>query len=142
MTTYPNLNIEPELSRIKTREDEIKSLKYQTEKHDHENILESLKIDNEYYRKNYKSINRKKILVIITEILLGLGSAITTSTMSKINPSIGIVLTSAAAFLTCIAIIITNEYISELKIKYRKLRDCTIVITLLHQKTLKKSMIE
>ena len=43
-TTYPNLinlNNEPELLKIKTRDDEIKNLKYQTEKHDHENILKS-----------------------------------------------------------------------------------------------------
>ena len=51
MTTFPNLNNEPELLKIKTRDDEIKNFKYQTEKHDHENILKSLKIDNEYYKK-------------------------------------------------------------------------------------------
>ena len=38
MTNYPNLNNEPKLIKIKTREDENKNLKYQTEKHDHENI--------------------------------------------------------------------------------------------------------
>ena len=31
----------------KTRDDEIKNLNYQTEKHDHENFLKSIKIDNE-----------------------------------------------------------------------------------------------
>ena len=36
-----------------------RNLKNQTEKHDHENILKSLKIDNEYYRK--KSLNKKKV---------------------------------------------------------------------------------
>ena len=54
MTNYPNLNNEPELLKIKTRDDEIKNLKYQTEKHDHENILKSLKIDNECCKKNIK----------------------------------------------------------------------------------------
>ena len=39
MTTYPDLKNEPELLKIKTRDDEIKNSKYQTEKHDHENIL-------------------------------------------------------------------------------------------------------
>ena len=53
MTTYPNLN-EPELLKIKTRDDEIKNLKYQTEKHEFENILKSLKNDNEHYKKKYK----------------------------------------------------------------------------------------
>ena len=60
MTNYPTLSNEPELSKIKTRDDEIKNLKNQTEKHDHENILKSLKIDNENYRKKYKSLNKKK----------------------------------------------------------------------------------
>ena len=45
--TYPNTNNEPELLKRKTRDDEIKNLKYQTEKHDHEIILKSLKNDNE-----------------------------------------------------------------------------------------------
>ena len=51
MTTYRNINNEPELLKIKTRDDEIENLKYQTEKQDHENILKSLKIDNQYYKK-------------------------------------------------------------------------------------------
>ena len=48
MTLYPNLNNEPELLKIKTRDDELESLTYQTEEHDHENILKTLKIDNEF----------------------------------------------------------------------------------------------
>ena len=123
MTTYPNINNEPELLIIKTRDDEIKNLKYQTEKHDHENILKSLKIDNEYYKKQYKNLNEKKVFLIISEILIGSGSAISTSTMSLINPSIGIVLTSSTALLTSLAILITNEYVSKLKLRYTKLRD-------------------
>ena len=51
MSTHSSLNNEPELLKIKTRDDEFKNLKYQTEKHDHENILKSLKLDNEYYKK-------------------------------------------------------------------------------------------
>ena len=47
MSNYPDLKNEPELLKIKTRDDEIKNLKYQTEKHDFENILKSLKNDNE-----------------------------------------------------------------------------------------------
>ena len=142
MTTYPNLNNEPELLKIKTQSDEIKNLKYQTEKHDFENILKSLKNDNESYKKKYKSLNKKKILLIITEILIGSGSSIGTSTMSLINPCIGVVLTSSSALLTSIAILITNEYISKLKIRYTKLRDWINVITLLYERTLMKSMID
>ena len=47
MSTYPNIITEPELLKTKTRDNESRNLKYQTEKHDHENILKSPKIDNE-----------------------------------------------------------------------------------------------
>ena len=87
-------------------------------------------------------MNKKKILLNITEILVGGGSATGTSTMSLINPSTGVVLTSSSALLTSIAILITNEYIKKLKIRYTKLRDWINVMTLLYEKTLKQSMID
>ena len=142
MSTYPDLKNEPELLKIKTKDDQLKELQYKTEKHDHENILKSLKNDNESIKKKYKSLNKKKILLIITEILIGSGSAIGTSTMGLINPSVGFVISSSTALLTSIAILITNEYISKLKIRYTKLRDWINVITLLYEKTLKESMID
>ena len=83
-----------------------------------------------------------KILLIITEILVGSGSAISTSTMSLINPSIGIVLTSSTALLTSFAILITNEHISKLKLRYTKLRDWINFISILYEKTLKESMVD
>ena len=142
MSTYPDLKNEPELLKIKSRDDEIKNLKYQTEKHDHENILKSLKSDSEYYKKKYKNLNKKKVLLIITEILIGSGSAISSSAMTMINPGAGIIISSSTALLTSVAILITNEYISKLKIRYTKLRDWINVITLLYEKTLKESMID
>ena len=143
MSTYPNLkNEDPTLLKITTKDDEIKELKYRTEKHDHENILKSLKSDSESYNKKYKSLNKKKVLLINTEVLIGSGSAITSSTFSLINPSIGIPIASCSALLTSIAILITNEYISKLKIRYTKLRDWINVITLLYEKTLTQSMID
>ena len=142
MSNYPDLKNEPELLKIKTRDEEIKNLKYQTEKHDHENILKSLKVDNDYYKKKYNSLNNKKVLLIISEILVGSGSAISTSVMTMINPSIGIVLTSSTDLLTSLAILITNEYISKLKLRYIKLRDWINFITILYEKTLNQSMID
>ena len=63
MSTYPNininLNIKPEILKTKTRDDEIKNLKYQMEKQDHETILKSLEKFKEYYRKNYKSLKKR-----------------------------------------------------------------------------------
>ena len=142
MSGYPDLKNEPEMLKIKTQADEIKNLKYQTEKHDHENILKSLKVDNEYYKKKYKNRNKKKVLLIITEILIGSASAVGSSSMALINPGAGIVISSSTDLLTSIAILITNEYISKLKIRYTKLRDWINVITLLYEKTLKQSMVD
>ena len=87
-------------------------------------------------------MNKKKILLIITEILVGSASAVGSSTMGLINPGAGIIISSSTALLTSIAILITNEYISKLKIRYTKLRDWINVITLLYEKTLKHSMID
>ena len=111
-------------------------------KHDHQNILKTLKIDNEYYRKKYKSLNKKKILLIVSEVLNGSGSAISTSTMPLINPSIGIVLTSSTALLTSLANLITNEYISKLNLRYTKLRDWINFIRILYEKTSNQSMVD
>ena len=87
-------------------------------------------------------MNKKKILLIITEILIGSGSAIGSSTMGFINSGADIIISSSTALLTSIAILITNEYISKLKIRYTKLRDWINVITLLYEKTLNQSMVD
>ena len=79
--------------------------------------------------------------MIITEFLIDSGSAISTS-LGLNNPGAGIITSSSTALLTSIAILFTNEYISKLKIRYTKLRDWINVITLLYEKTLKKSMID
>ena len=92
MTTDPNLINETELLKIKTRDDESKFLKYQTEKHDHENILNSLKSDNESYKKKYKSLNKKKVLLVITEILVGTGSGVGSSLMAPTKPGARIII--------------------------------------------------
>ena len=100
MTAYPNINNEPELLKIRTRDDEIKNLKYQTEKRDHEYILKSLKIDSEYYKKKYKSLNKKKVLMIASEILIGsAGIAVGSSlTLTGLAPA-GIMCASSISYL-------------------------------------------
>ena len=60
MSTYPNLNNEPDLLKERTTDDESKNLKYQTEKHDHENKLNSPKIYGEYYKKGIKVWIKRK----------------------------------------------------------------------------------
>ena len=118
MSGYPKLKTDDvELLKIKMKDDQLREVQYRQEKYDHENILKYLKVDNEYYKKKYKYLNKKKILLIITEILVGAGSAVGSSSMVLINPGAGIVISSSTALLTSIAILITNEYISKLKIR-------------------------
>ena len=79
MSTYPKLKSDPEFLKIKTKADEIEHLKHETEKHDYENVLKSLKNDNEeYYKKNYKKKEKK-----ITEILIGSASTLGSSKLAK-----------------------------------------------------------
>ena len=54
MIKYPIINIEPELLKIKKRDDEIKNFKHQIEKHDHQNILKCLKTDENIIGRNVK----------------------------------------------------------------------------------------
>ena len=49
---------------MKTKDDEIKELKYKYEKRDYEIIMKSLEIDNDYYKKKYKSVNKRKIFYL------------------------------------------------------------------------------
>ena len=81
-------------------------------------------------------------MLIITEIVVGSGTVIGSSSMALINPGVGFIMSSSTALLTSIAILITNEYISKLKIRYTKLRDWINVIILLYEKTMKESTID
>ena len=62
--------------------------------------------------------------------------------MSLIYPSIGILLTSSTALVTSLAILITNEYNSKLKLRFTKLRDWIKFITIVYEKTLNQSLID
>ena len=62
--------------------------------------------------------------------------------MRLINPGAGNIISSSTALLTSIGILITDEYISKLKLRYTKYRDWINVITLIHEKTLKQSMVD
>ena len=139
--TFPNIS-KPEFFKIKTRDEEIEISKNQTEKHDHENILKSNKNENENYRKKYKSLNKKKVIIIITESLIGAGLTFSSSTLAILNPSVGIIISSSTALLTSIAILITIDYISKLKLRYTKLRDWINFVTILYEKILMESMVD
>ena len=63
----------------------------------HESISKSLKIDNDYYTKKYKRLNKKKVLLIISESLTGFASTINSSSLATLNPSAGITISSSTA---------------------------------------------
>ena len=65
--TCPNLNNDPEILKIKTKDDEIRDLRYKTENYDPENFSKSLRNDNDYYKKRCKSLSKKKVLPFITD---------------------------------------------------------------------------
>ena len=48
-------------------------------------------------KRNINFLKRKKVLFIITEILIRLGSAIGSSTMALINPGAGVNISSSTA---------------------------------------------
>ena len=120
----------------------MKELPYKTDKRDLENVLKSLDIDNEYYRRKHKSLNKKEVLFIITEVFMGSASTINSCTLAILYPSVGVILWSFAALLTCISVLITKEHVLKLKNIYTKLKVWIKVITLLHEKIFKQSMID
>ena len=101
----------------------------------------SPKIDNEQYTKNYKKLNKKKVLLIMTEILIGFASTFSSSTIGLISTGAGNSFSSNTALLTSVAILFTNKYVSKLKIRYTTLTYWINVITLLYKKSLKQSML-
>ena len=82
------------------------------------------------------------MLLIINEISIGSGSTITSSTLSIINAGVGIVISSSTALLTSVAILITIENISKLKLRYTKLRVWINFFTILCEKTLNQSVVD
>ena len=62
--------------------------------------------------------------------------------MSLINPNIGKVLFSSTVLLTSPAILITNENISKLKLRYTNLRGWINFINILYGKSLTQSLID
>ena len=81
--------------------------------------------------------------MIVSEILIGgVGLGVGTGlTIYGLAP-VGVSCAGGISFLSNISTLITNEYFSRLKIRYVKLKDWNHVITLLHEKTLKESMID
>ena len=89
------------------------------------------------------NLNKKKVFMIVSEILIGsvglsVGSGLTISGLAPV----GFLCASSISFLLSISILFTKENLSELKIRYSKLRDWINVITWLYEKILKASMVD
>ena len=72
-----------------------------------------------------------------TEKLIATASTISSSILAVLNPSGGICISCSPALLTSIAVLITEEDLSKLKIRYTKPRAWINVFPLLYQKALK-----
>ena len=131
------------LLKSKTKVDKSKEFEHRAEKHDHENISKSLIVDNDYDQKKYKSLNEKKLIMIVSEFLIGLfgldvGSGLT---LLGLVP-VGVMCVSSFSFLSSISALMTKECFSKLKIRYTKLWDWINVVSLLYGKILKQSMVD
>ena len=93
-------------------------------------------------KKNNGSLNTKKVLLVISEVLSGGVSTLTTSTLSSVDPSAGTIISRSTALIISIAVLITNDLISKLRIRYTILGDCFNVRTLRYGNTLRKSMVD
>ena len=82
------------------------------------------------------------MILFLTETLIGSASSLNSSTLAILNLSGGIVVSGSTALLTRIGILITNEYISNLKIRYTKLRDWINAFTSLYKEALETSMVD
>ena len=74
--------------------------------------------------------------------MIASASTLSSITLARLNPSVGNIISNSTALLKSIAILVTNENIPDLKIRYTKLQNRNLAITLLCEKTLKQSMID
>ena len=79
--TYANVKENPGLLKIPTKDDKNNKLKHEAEKNVYEKKLKSLQAGNEYQRRKYKTMNRRKLPMFIGETLKGFASTITSSTL-------------------------------------------------------------
>ena len=68
MATYPNLNNEAEILKIKTKDHQLKELQFKSDKLDQENIIKSPKIDNEYHIKCISLLKKRKYFYLSLKI--------------------------------------------------------------------------
>ena len=87
-------------------------------------------------------MNERKLLIFFSNLFLGGASAITKSTLAKLNPSAGFIISNSRAPSTSLAILITNEDISKLKKRFVILRYWINYITIRYKKILKQTKVD
>ena len=90
----------------------------------------------------YKSLEKNKNLIFITETILGSASAVIIFKISILHLCVGVFLLSSTALLVFFGILVIKGYITKLKIRYAKLMDWIIVSVSQYEKTLKQPMID
>ena len=113
--SHPDINSDREFLKIKTRDDQKRELQNKTEKHDDYNISDGLENYKDYNKKKYTALKKKKVLLKVIELLIGSASSKGSSTIAILNLSAGIIISYSTALLTNIAILITNENLTNLK---------------------------
>ena len=69
---------DPELMKTETKHDDVKDIKYKREEHDHENVLNHLKLIAKFSKRN-NNLNKRKKRLNITENLKESASTINSS---------------------------------------------------------------
>ena len=91
--------------KVEPTDDQIKELKYKTERHDYANVMKSLESDNDYYKRN-ESVNKKKYYISILETLAGAsGMAVgTTLTATGVRTQVGVPIARVSSFIISVAV--------------------------------------
>ena len=128
--------------KIKTKDDEHKQLNYLKKKHDYQKILKFLKINKDYCKKIQKP-KQKSLSVCNRTLLRGIGltdGCVLINT--RLGSNVGIKLAAASSFIANIAVLITSEFCSNVKMRYTKLPIWIKLTTIVYEKLLNKSMID
>ena len=81
--------------------------------------------------------------MIVSDFLIGtVGLSVGSGLSIPGSAPVGVVCAGSFSFLSGISTLIASENISKVKIRFTKLRDWIHVITLIYERTLKKSIVD
>ena len=141
---YPDLKEVPTLLEIRTKDDEMKTIKHKTEIVITKMFYNHLRLIRIIIIKIFSNDLKKTIYITILEILVGVSGRIvgTSLSITGVGTSIGVPIAGCSSFLASVATLILNEFFSKLKLGYTKLKDWINMITILYEKILNELMID